>query len=128
MSDPHIPTRAERERLRALAEKCVAGPWKHEQEDDGAFRVVADQRFYPWHICLVDDNIDEDIDGSAHAEYLAACSPSVVLSLLAALDEGDEWLRAFKRLAEMEQESDARREEINRLVAELHLPEEPADV
>ena len=85
MSDVLSPSA--RERLKQLAEQATPGPWHTNDFDDYGLNVrntlgdrLADRLSVP------------------DAEYIAACSPDVVLSLLRQLEEAEQ------RIAELEDE------------------------
>jgi hypothetical protein len=126
-------TRAERERLRALAEQATPGPWDTDDADINAVfgpssAVVA--RTYGWE--RTGEARGERCRANAH--YIAALSPSVVLSLLAALDAGERKLEDISHVAEDFADPDLAHDDpvyavsIMAGIIRAAQPEEPADV
>ena len=77
-----------RERLKRLAEKATAGPWHTNDFDDCGLNVRN----------ALGDRLAERI-GVPDAEYIAACSPDVVLSLLRQLEEAEQQVESYRVLA-----------------------------
>lgn len=89
---------------------------------DASLRALAEDVAYPesgegWLVAA--DFRTPTVYVQEVADYLAALSPAVVLSLLDRLAEAEEWARSWKRMAELAYRSDRRSEEIGRLIAEL---------
>ncbi len=81
--------------LRVLAEAATPGPW--EWDDDCVSKPYDDDEHAPW---LTTKNFETSvikgvvrIPSQHDANYIAACSPDVVLALLDALERKDNLLR-----------------------------------
>ncbi len=97
-------------RLKALAEQATKGPWQVFDGDVQTVDVAADSNWPTHVVCFGHDYDDYGGADDNDKAYIAACSPDVILSLIARLEQVERYARDRRERLIAEMHELARRE------------------